>query len=155
MLYVEPSIAPKIYSKIQKQFLRDFLFLANRKDIPFRFPFSTGARGIITMRLTNVHHRYTLPLSLFYHHFSIHPLTQPVISLKPPKSSSIIKAHSRTEICNSPIVIVNPAIKSTAMRFHNLVPVNAVALEDGGGSNGASATPDHYEGILLVLYMDK
>ncbi|CAI9767861.1 unnamed protein product [Fraxinus pennsylvanica] len=35
------------------------------------------------------------------------------------------------------------------MRFHNIVPVNAVASEESGGSNGASVSPADYEDSSL------
>ncbi|KAF7119344.1 hypothetical protein RHSIM_Rhsim13G0005000 [Rhododendron simsii] len=87
------------------------------------------------MRLHKVYHRFSLlslssPPSLPLLHHSPRPLSSSFLSIKPHRSLPIPR-HSRTTV---------KSIKSmTTSRLHNIVPINAVAAEDGGGtgSNGA------------------
>lgn len=106
------------------------------------------------MRLHKVYHRFSLlslssPPSLPLLHHSPRPLSSSFLSIKPHRSLPIPR-HSRTTV---------KSIKSmTTSRLHHIVPINAVAAEDGGGtgSNGAvssssssppAATSD--EGIIV------
>ncbi|KAI8522601.1 hypothetical protein RHMOL_Rhmol13G0008700 [Rhododendron molle] len=87
------------------------------------------------MRLHKVYHRFSLlslssPTSLPLLHHSPRPLSSSFLSIKPHRSLPIPR-HSRTTV---------KSIKSmTTSRLHHIVPINAVAAEDGGGtgSNGA------------------
>ncbi|XAR58375.1 Acylaminoacyl-peptidase [Bertholletia excelsa] len=87
------------------------------------------------MRLHKVYHRFSLfslspPPSLPLLHHLAKPLSSvsSLVTRRPARSLSIPR-HS--------VTTVRSAGAMTASRFHNLVPLNAIGTEDGGGSNGS------------------
>ncbi|XP_057461521.1 probable glutamyl endopeptidase, chloroplastic isoform X3 [Actinidia eriantha] len=104
------------------------------------------------MRLHKVYHRFSLlslssaPFLPLLHHLPKPLSSSPSLSIKSARSSPI-RSHLRTTA---------KSLKAmAASRFHNLVPINAVAAEDGGGSNSSlSSTSSAAADATTVDYED-
>ncbi|GFZ04531.1 prolyl oligopeptidase family protein [Actinidia rufa] len=104
------------------------------------------------MRLHKVYHRFSLlslsspPFLPLPHHLPKPLSSSPSLSIKSARSSPI-RSHLRTTV---------KSLKAmAASRFHNLVPINAVAAEDGGGSNSSlSSTSSAAAAATTVDYED-
>ncbi|XP_057461411.1 probable glutamyl endopeptidase, chloroplastic isoform X4 [Actinidia eriantha] len=104
------------------------------------------------MRLRKVYHRFSLlslsspPFLPLLHHLPKPLSSSPSLSIKSARSSPI-RSHLRTTA---------KSLKAmAASRFHNLVPINAVAAEDGGGSNSSlSSTSSAAADASTVDYED-